>query len=190
MVGGSHWSWVVCQSGSNGSFEESCKKQYLDNLAAVCTPVVTMAPDAILVPVEDTDLAVDGARRAPVAVAVEGDGLHQVLVPVPDQVEVGALVHHRRAAQVGAHAGHFDVVPGCTLFCDTTLLSSSDVIYEGGGEFESFGRSLPLRRNETAVGATSRPPPPTPPPPGGFPLFLFGCRVSNKHQKLHVNSYY
>lgn len=69
---------------------------YLENLASVCSPVVAVPPDAVLVAVEDADLSVDRSCRAPVAIGVEGDGLNQVLVPVADEVEVGALINGRR----------------------------------------------------------------------------------------------
>ena len=40
------------------------------------TPGIAQAPDAVLVAVEDADLAVDRTRRAAVAVAIEGNSLH------------------------------------------------------------------------------------------------------------------
>jgi hypothetical protein len=46
---------------------------YLEDLTAMRTPVIAQAPDAILVAIEYTDLAIDGARCAPIAVGVEGD---------------------------------------------------------------------------------------------------------------------
>lgn len=69
-------------------------------------PVVTQAPDAILVAVEDADLAVDGAGRAAVAVRVECDGLHNVMVAVGDEVEGGALGRRRRRVVRGGRHGN------------------------------------------------------------------------------------
>ena len=69
----------------------------------MCSPIVAVAPDAVFVAVEDADLAVDRSRRAPVTVGVEGDGLHQVLVPVADEVKVGALINGRRRRRIRGH---------------------------------------------------------------------------------------
>lgn len=58
---------------------------YLKDLSPMRAPVVAMPPDAIPMPIEHPNLAVDGAGGASVTVAVEGDGLHEVLVPVFDE---------------------------------------------------------------------------------------------------------
>lgn len=68
-------------------------------------PCVAEAPGAVLVAVEDADFAIDGAGCAAVAVGVEGDGLHEVLVAVLE-VEVEALlVVHGRLGERGGHGG-------------------------------------------------------------------------------------
>lgn len=54
-------------------------------------PRITQPPRRILVPVEDADLAIHRPRRAPVAVRVERNRLHQILVAVL-QVQVKGLV--------------------------------------------------------------------------------------------------
>lgn len=70
---------------------------YLEDLTAMRAPVIAQSPDAILVAIEYTDLAIDGARCAPVAVGVEGDSQNQVLVAVLEiEVEVGPVVDWRR----------------------------------------------------------------------------------------------
>lgn len=56
----------------------------LGNLARVCGPVVAVPPHAVLVSVKDSNLAVYGSRRAPVAVCVESDCLDEVLVAMID----------------------------------------------------------------------------------------------------------
>ncbi|KAM6533752.1 hypothetical protein FALCPG4_006708 [Fusarium falciforme] len=48
----------------------------------MCGPGIAKAPCAILVAVEDADLAIDGAGGAAVAVCVEGDCLDEVFVAV------------------------------------------------------------------------------------------------------------
>ena len=60
-------------------------------------PIVAMPPESVLMPVEHPNFSIDGSRRATIAVAVEGDGLDKILVPVRiDQVEIRAIVYHRR----------------------------------------------------------------------------------------------
>lgn len=55
-------------------------------------PSIAQAPGAVLVAVEDADLAIDGTGGAAVAVGVEGYGLDEVLVAVLEvQVEGGFL---------------------------------------------------------------------------------------------------
>ena len=48
----------------------------------MCGPGIAKAPCAILVAIEDADLAIDGAGGAAVAVCVEGDCLDEVFVAV------------------------------------------------------------------------------------------------------------
>ena len=72
------------------------------------TPVIAQSPAAVLVSVEDADLAVDGARRAAVAMAIEGNCLDKVLVAVLEDVfEPEMVVDHRRVVQKGRRFGHF-----------------------------------------------------------------------------------
>lgn len=60
-------------------------------------PSIAQAPNTVLVAIEDSDLAVDGAGRTAIAVAIEGNGLHQILVAVlMDGLETGAVVGRRR----------------------------------------------------------------------------------------------
>lgn len=59
-------------------------------------PGVAKAPSSVLVTVEDANLAVDGPRGAAVAVSVEGDGLHEILVAVLEvQLEGGFFLRGR-----------------------------------------------------------------------------------------------
>lgn len=79
----------------------------LEDLARVGAPRVAQAPGTILVAVEDADLAVDGARGAAVAVAVEGDGLDEVLVAMAqDGLVAGPVVGGRRVGEEGGGLGH------------------------------------------------------------------------------------
>ena len=65
---------------------------YLEDLPAVSAPVITETPDAVLMAVEDADLAIDGARSAPVTVSIEGYGLNNVLVAMLNYVKDVALL--------------------------------------------------------------------------------------------------
>lgn len=69
-------------------------------------PSITQPPDAILVAVENPDLAIDGASRTPVSVAVEGHGLDQILMPMlHDELEFSPLLQHRGISQYWRHGG-------------------------------------------------------------------------------------
>jgi hypothetical protein len=69
------------------------KTAYLEDLARMGAPRVAQSPCAVLVAVEDADLAVDGPCRAAVAVAVESDGLYEILVAVlDDRLKARAVV--------------------------------------------------------------------------------------------------
>lgn len=57
----------------------------------MCAPRITQPPRRILMPVEDPDLAIHRPRRASIAVRVERNRLHQILVAVL-QVQVEGLV--------------------------------------------------------------------------------------------------
>jgi hypothetical protein len=49
---------------------------YLEHLAAMCSPIVAVSPDAVAMPIEDADLAVHRPRRGAVAIGIESHGLH------------------------------------------------------------------------------------------------------------------
>lgn len=72
-------------------------------------PRVAYPPHAILVAVEDANLAIDGAGGTAVAVGVEGDGLDEVAVAVL-QVEVeGVAVLGRGVDFWGEEARHCEL---------------------------------------------------------------------------------
>lgn len=84
---------------------------HLEYFAAMGSPRVAEAPDAVLVAVEDPDLAVDGAGCAAVSVAVKSNGLDEVLVAVPqDQVALGPIIHCGRGRQRRRHGGWLGAV--------------------------------------------------------------------------------
>lgn len=58
------------------------------------TPVIAQAPDAVLVAVEDPNLAVHGTCRAAVAICIECDSLDEISVAVGEvEVEVCLFVN-------------------------------------------------------------------------------------------------
>lgn len=56
--------------------------KYLENFTTVGCPCITQTPCSILVAIKYSNLAVNGACRASVAVGVEGNSLDEVLVAV------------------------------------------------------------------------------------------------------------
>lgn len=67
-------------------------------------PCVVDPPDAVLVAVEDADLAIGGACGASVAVAVVCDGLHDFDMAVFDvDFDMGPLLHDGRFSQRWKH---------------------------------------------------------------------------------------
>ena len=71
------------------------------------TPAVAVTPDAVAVSIEDADLAVDGTSCTSVAVTVEGYRLHQVLVPMSNEVKGGTFVYAWRLTEIWCYACHF-----------------------------------------------------------------------------------
>lgn len=70
----------------------------------MCRPGITQSPGAVFEAVEDANLAVDGACGAPVAVAVEGDSLDQILVAMlHDKLKLSPFLHDGRFTQEWRH---------------------------------------------------------------------------------------
>lgn len=70
-------------------------------------PSIAQAPSAVLMAIKDTNLAVDRPSRAPIAMAIECDGLHKVLMAVlVNGVEAGTVVGGRRVDQKCGRFGH------------------------------------------------------------------------------------
>lgn len=68
---------------------------HLKHFAAVGCPGVAEAPRAVLVPVENADLAIYRSSGAAVAVRVEGDCLDEVLVAMLQREVEGLLLVDR-----------------------------------------------------------------------------------------------
>lgn len=63
-------------------------------------PGITESPDAVFEAIEDAYLAIDGACCTSVAVAVERDGLDQILVAVLHyEFKLSPFLHDRRLTQ-------------------------------------------------------------------------------------------
>jgi hypothetical protein len=88
---------LVSTGAKEAEVEEGPRGTHLEDLAAMGAPIVAQAPDAILVAVEDPDLAIDGAGRAAVAIGIECDSLDEVPMAVGEvQIEVCLLIDMRR----------------------------------------------------------------------------------------------